>query len=246
MSQTRHPTPIYLLDFNEISKRATSTCISAYVTPTNSTITTNTTITIININLYQRPRCHHLDGESQQVLLPPPHILLIKIKMAVDIQHYEYYFDREVQGNFFFKEKLKIALRHAWTFDQATKSLKLSNYTSGWFHIWMNIVQNLSQASWKSNKAKYIFSATWDWARVLPLSMLHLLAIVRMIIVAAIWIGILIWIFGFQQRVVILPHQWMMSLLNLFDMFIMELSVNLLDMSATRSSRVDAHRCGKW
>ena len=110
----------------------------------------------------------------------------------------------------------------------------------------MNIVQNFSQASWKSNKAKYIFSATWDWARVPPLSMLHLLAIVRMIIVAAIWIGILIWIFGFQQRVVILPHQWMMSLLNLFDMFIMELSVNLLDMSATLLSRVDAHRCGKW
>ena len=79
MSQTRHPTPIYLLDFNEISKRITSTCISAYVTPTNSTITTNTTITIININLYQRPRCHHLDGVSQQVMLPPPHILFIKM-----------------------------------------------------------------------------------------------------------------------------------------------------------------------
>ena len=76
--------------------------------------------------------------------------------------------------------------------------------------------------------------------------MLHLLAIVRMIIVAAIWIGILIWSIGFQQKVVILQHQWMMSLLNLLDMFIMELSVNLLDMSATRSSRVDAHRCGKW
>ena len=246
MSQTRHPTPIYLLDFNEISKRITSTCISAYVTPTNSTITTNTTITIININLYQRPRCHHLDGVSQQVMLPPPHILFIKmLKWRLTSNITNITLTGKSRVIFFLKKSWELR----WDMLEPLiklPSLKLSNYTSGWFHIWMNIVQNLSQASWKSNKAKYIFSATWDWARVPPLSMLHLLAIVRMIIVAAIWIGILIWIFGFQQRVVILPHQWMMSLLNLFDMFIMELSVNLLDMSATRSSRVDAHRCGKW